>query len=376
MNVIIADDEPLALVELKSIIPWSDFNFTITGEARNGRMVLDILQSSDIDLVILDINMPGLTGLEVIEECNRLEYDLEFLIISAYSDYHLVRKAFKLGASDYILKEELEPETIIPVIKKIQGRINKKNITRSTDTETDNNTKQIYNFLNFGTDIPDDILPNNRLYKLLKLETLEHTDDTYGLSSIIKLHLDKYQLNYHIINNSVDLFVLIESDEGDKLLTDNYKQIKKSIKLDIKAYMNQTVIFTDSEVLLEKKSLKSEYDKIKDLHQFKSGGISKVVKYLTRNYKDQELNLDTLCSISGLSKSHLSTQFKQEVGIGYKEYLNEIRISHAITLLHTTELLVQDIFEEVGFSNVEHFSRTFKSRTGMSPSTFNRYLSN
>ena len=120
INVVIADDEPLALIELRSLIPWEENGFRIIGEFRNGKSALDFLtEHEEADLAILDINMPAMSGLKVIEERNRIDRPVEYLVVSAYSDYPLVRKAFKMGISDYIIKEELEPENLLPVLQKI-----------------------------------------------------------------------------------------------------------------------------------------------------------------------------------------------------------------------------------------------------------------
>lgn len=387
MNLIIADDEPLALIELKTLIPWKDYGFNIVGEARNGRAALELLKNNPhIDLAILDINMPVLTGLEVIEEWRKLEGDTEFLIISAYNDYPLVRKAFKIGTTDYILKEELEPEMLIPIINKIKGIINKKKASLPPTVPVIDNLderKVVLDFLTAETvkTIPQKLKLKSSSYRLLKLEILycKNTNREIKTSSLIYLTeqlLLKYHQNNIVIEYRECFYILIIQNEDNIDKNNTISQITKELKNTIKKYLNRAITISGGLSDLTNGTLQSQFRNLAELHQFKSRGVLQSMDFIMNNYKDQEIKLEALCNITGISRSHLSTLFKQETGLGYKEYLNEVRISHAITLLETTDMKVQDICFNVGFLNVEHFSRTFKNRTGLSPSTFTQFSTN
>ena len=121
-KMLLVEDEPIVRVALKSLIAWSDYGFDEVLEASNGKKALEIIRAKgDIDIVITDINMPIMNGIELIDESRRLGFDSEFLVLSAYDDYSLVRSAFKSGANDYILKTEMEPDKILKMVMATVG---------------------------------------------------------------------------------------------------------------------------------------------------------------------------------------------------------------------------------------------------------------
>lgn len=123
-KMLLVEDEPIVRLALKSIVDWEKYGFDEVLESSNGRKALEIIKAKgNIDVVITDINMPIMNGIELIEESRRLNIDAQFLVLSAYSDYSLVRSAFKLGINDYILKTEMDPEKIIKlVLGALEGR--------------------------------------------------------------------------------------------------------------------------------------------------------------------------------------------------------------------------------------------------------------
>ena len=120
-RVFIVDDEPLIRLAIQQIVPWAEEGCTVIGEAANGQEVWErICTKHDIDLLILDIHMPKMDGITLLT-CLK-EADLKrkpvCIILSAFSDYEYVRQAFLLGAVDYIVKSDLSPEHVIPVLRK------------------------------------------------------------------------------------------------------------------------------------------------------------------------------------------------------------------------------------------------------------------
>ncbi|QAT39923.1 response regulator [Clostridium sp. JN-9] len=116
-KMLLVEDEPIVRLALKSLVDWNNYGFDEVLESSNGKKALEIMKSrGDIDIVITDINMPVMNGIELIEEGKKLGGDTEFLVLSAYDDYSLVRSAFKLGINDYILKTEMEPDKIVKMV--------------------------------------------------------------------------------------------------------------------------------------------------------------------------------------------------------------------------------------------------------------------
>lgn len=113
MNAIIVDDEPYVRQMLKSMIHWDDLSLHLVGEFFNGQDAYDWMkQDHPVDLVITDLRMPIMDGLQLIRDTLAFRRDITFLVISAFNDFHLVKEAFLLGAKDYLLKSEMTEDHI------------------------------------------------------------------------------------------------------------------------------------------------------------------------------------------------------------------------------------------------------------------------
>lgn len=123
-KVLIVDDEPFIRTAIKSLCNWQDYGFSIDYEASNGRQALDLIRENpEIAIVITDINMPVMDGLQFISEIGKLDRKIETYVLSAYNDYKLVREAFKIGARDYIIKTELDKDIILKLLLESSARM-------------------------------------------------------------------------------------------------------------------------------------------------------------------------------------------------------------------------------------------------------------
>ena len=118
-RLLIADDEPLVCVGLRSMLQWEDYGIEIVGTARNGRQAAEMIESLRPDIVITDIKMPLKTGLELAEECNRKYGKLPlFIILTSFEEFEFVRRALEFQAVDYLVKLELTAETLAASIRR------------------------------------------------------------------------------------------------------------------------------------------------------------------------------------------------------------------------------------------------------------------
>lgn len=143
-KILIVDDEPFIRASIKSLCNWQDYGFSIDYEASNGRQAIDLIQENpEIIIVITDINMPVMDGLQLISEIRKLNKNIETFVLSAYNDYKLVREAFKFGARDYILKTELDKDIILKLLKESSVRIEG---IKTSSAVFDNNHENEQNF--------------------------------------------------------------------------------------------------------------------------------------------------------------------------------------------------------------------------------------
>lgn len=119
-KILIIDDEPLVQVGLKSMVDWAQMDIEICGTAVNGSIALDMIESQKPDLVLTDIKMPVMDGLEMLrnyraKNSSRLPL---FIVLTSYEEFELARNAIALQAFEYLVKVELTPETLSQTIKR------------------------------------------------------------------------------------------------------------------------------------------------------------------------------------------------------------------------------------------------------------------
>ncbi|MFC5469845.1 response regulator [Cohnella suwonensis] len=125
MRVLIVDDEPIYRLALRELIRWEDYGCEIVGEASNGQDALRLITPMRIDLVLVDIQMPILSGLAFLQKLRESEEGSQtgVIVLSAYSQYEYVRQAFVYGVYDYIIKEDLNAAHVGEVILKAVQRL-------------------------------------------------------------------------------------------------------------------------------------------------------------------------------------------------------------------------------------------------------------
>ena len=123
IKVVIIDDEALVRVGLKSMINWDENGYEVVGEASNGQQGIEIINKYKPDIVITDIKMPVLDGLEMIKMLVDQGEKSKFIILSSYDEFQLVKQSMKLGATEYLIKLELEPETLIAALTQAKNKM-------------------------------------------------------------------------------------------------------------------------------------------------------------------------------------------------------------------------------------------------------------
>ena len=129
MKVIITDDEIQIRKGLRMKVDWEEEGFQIAGEASNGKEALELLRNMDIDLVITDMRMPIMDGIELAKRCQQEFPTVKVIVLSGYSDFEYVRGSMKEGVKDYLLKP-VAPDELVEALQKDPKR------SRGRETKT------------------------------------------------------------------------------------------------------------------------------------------------------------------------------------------------------------------------------------------------
>lgn len=104
LKILIVDDEPDICELIHKLIDWEELKLTSLGSSQNGIDAMEIILRQKPDIVITDIQMPGMTGLEMIEKASQQKLQTKFIVISGYREFEYAQQAIRFGVEDYLLK--------------------------------------------------------------------------------------------------------------------------------------------------------------------------------------------------------------------------------------------------------------------------------
>ena len=119
-DILLADDHVMFRQGIKRVIEESD-DLKIVGEVGNGLELLEFLKNRPVDMVILDISMPGMRGIEATREAKVIRPDIKVLILTMHNNTEYVQHSVKAGADGYLIKENSDTELLTAINKVLQG---------------------------------------------------------------------------------------------------------------------------------------------------------------------------------------------------------------------------------------------------------------
>lgn len=121
MSVFVVDDEKIIRDGLCQHIPWNELGFCLAGSASSGSEALEACKKIVPDLVITDIRMSGMSGLDFVEKLKTVEPGIRFIIISGYEEFSYAQKAVSLGVEEYMLKPIYKPD-LVTVLDRVRNK--------------------------------------------------------------------------------------------------------------------------------------------------------------------------------------------------------------------------------------------------------------
>ncbi|SFK80888.1 two-component system, response regulator YesN [Paenibacillus sp. 1_12] len=118
LKVMLVDDDVPMMKYLKKLVSWSDLGMEITAMANSGKKALQLFRETNPDLVITDIGMPQMDGLELAAELKRIKPEIRLFFLTCHEEFHYARKAVQLDADDYLIKDELTREQLEEALQK------------------------------------------------------------------------------------------------------------------------------------------------------------------------------------------------------------------------------------------------------------------
>ena len=172
ITLLIVDDEAEIRNGLRTVIPWESYSISLIGTASNGKEALEIIEKYHPDMVITDIKMPKMDGLELVKQAKKANFSSAFVILSGFDNFEYARSAIKYGVKDYLLKPVIISE-LLDIVIRLTKEIQSKRISLENELAT----------LQSLHDVKTSIRQNQ-----LVRELLHHELDVSELDKIIQEH--------------------------------------------------------------------------------------------------------------------------------------------------------------------------------------------
>lgn len=339
-KVFIVDDEIIVREGIRNKIDWENSCFIFAGEASDGELALSMIKKTKPDILITDIKMPFMDGLELSKEVKDFLPSIKIIILSGHDEFEYAKKAISLGVEDYILKPFTSDE-LLSSMNKIAKTLDTQNLIINKDPLSEK--------LRFAT--------KNEISQIIDeyLALIVESNENFSIAS-----------SYLMVDVIVGVAQIVEELGG------NIKELMSEIltREFIDSATENQFTFTNKIYYIFEKVIEYRDSKMASNLDGKNTGrsasiIIKAKEIIEKNFANSDLSLLSVAEEVSLSPNHFSSIFSQECGITFIEYLTNVRIEEAKKLLRNTNLKSIDISYNVGFNDSHYFSTLFKKITGL-----------
>ena len=333
-NLMFVDDEIHTLNMMSNLLPWERMGVQLIACCSNALKALNVMIDERVDILVTDIKMPVVDGLELVSRTKEMYPDVECMVLSGYEEFQLAKMAIDKGVTAYMLKP-CEKEELESGIRKCIENIERKRGFTDTDLLQRNGEIEKISV------------------EIAEIKSVQEDEIRTALNEIIAHHQDVSRLR--------DAIIPVILQYGDDM-TDAKFKIRKLTK----ASSSREILDIVTDTLERVNSLQTEQpDPI----------IAKMVDYANKNYNNPNLNVQFVAeNVLYLSKSYVGRRFLKKMGMKFSEFLLQTRMERAIQILQEEGSNAESIASEVGLgNNVQYFYRLFKQYTGM---TFGEYREN
>ncbi len=359
VSVLIVDDEKLVRDTLMHYVDWSALGVDTVLDAGDGIQALNVIRAQLPSIVIADIKMPHMDGIELAKEIRKQYPGIRFVFLSGYADKPYLKEAIHLHVDAYIEK---------PLnLNEISGLVRTLALECRSAAEASDPARVFFRGDTAGPPL------NDRVYTLSgaamqSLGQVLNGADRDEAVSAVRAFCEEMQCcegtsPEYIRNVFFQAALLLRSAAALRSAPAAEEQSERFSRSLFEAKELKEL----AQELLRITGLLFETDDEMDLSP-----VMLVNKYLQKNYGDSRLSIGRIAQELNFNSSYLCTVYKQRTGKTINRALTEIRMQKARACLESSEMQLQEIAALVGYSNGKYFTKVFAKETGLSPKDYRR----
>jgi FixJ family two-component response regulator/AraC-like DNA-binding protein len=369
--VLVVDDDD-GVREALHLVLDAEFEVVV---ATHGRAALGTVRAEHIDLVLLDILMPDVDGLEILQEIKALEPDLPVIMMTAVKTVRTTVAAMKLGATDYLTKPFQEAELLAAIRRAIGERVARPAAPAAErePSPREGQSARTHRLLFVGGDPGWRATLAVTLARAVSVETTGTLVD--GLNAMLRFRPTCVVLNVGRSPGEAGRFlgalnaqlpacpVLVVSEDpylGAEPVWEN---------LNIRGVLRPPVSSGDlvsriGAILPPGSGLTGPWPQLGE-------SVTRAIDHMSRRF-DEDLTVDAIAEVIEISSSHLAHVFRAETGLSVRDYLTRVRVTIVQDLLASTDEKLESVAARVGFGDTSHLAHVFQRITGRPPSAYRR----
>ncbi len=385
LRILLADDNLLVLNEISGMIASGEMDALVVGQATDGRAAARLLYSLKPDLVIADVDMPGMSGVELAELIARRQLPVKLLALSSYDNFEYVRPIMRSGAVDYLLKQEMTPALLRDKLAEVRRDL--------TDRAQSARKEEVFSLLARQSFFSGLLLGTAEAkqreimlrqaefssgeFTLLLLEVLGRKQPGQEEGAFTRAVLEVMSSILGTIGHGLAcavegpvFAVLFRLDgPGARIAREKVQEYADVLRGNLARLLGAQTRMALTDSSGDALSLRRHYLAARE--QWASEGeysqhVQSCLRFIRGRYA-QPVSLEEAAREIGISAAYLSQRFHAEVGITFIEYLTGHRIETAKVLLARSGLSISRVGEQVGLPNYNYFIKLFRDRAGMTP---------
>lgn len=390
-RVLITDDEPIIREGIRDAVDWESLGMEVAGEAEDGEEALEIALRDNIDILLVDMNMPIMNGITLMKRLREERPECRFVIITGHDEFAYAQEAIRLGVKDYILKP-VNADHLIEVLRNVRDELDALNVQNEYLKLASEQIQRNIPLLRerfclewISGQFEEDEIMEQLQFLDLPAKPPAHFGvvrwpETTANQPLMKEN-DRQLYLYAIENIVSELvrpvpYILFRDPLGliavclwEELPLEAVTGIERAVQ----QYLKLTVNVHFEPVTEGVSTIPDVYELCREA-VFKEAQLSPLVRRARQLIHDQyaapELTLESFAASLQVSPVYLSRMLKKELGTSFVTFITQTRIRKAIQLLNSTDLAIHEIAEKVGYDTQHYFSTAFKKVMGVSP---NRY---